>query len=99
MIVKIWQCLHTMVVAKNLNVPGGLSGAIIASMSIFMETVVGEDAIAKISSIVRSYPEGIMVEQIKEWFGFDTNVTRAALRILQERGEVQETDPLRKLIL
>jgi hypothetical protein len=54
-----------------------------------LETAVGEEVIAKIAAIARSYPEGVTPESIKRSFGYEnTNVVRAALEILQQRSEV-----------
>jgi hypothetical protein len=64
-------------------------------MTSFMETDIGPEALAKIKAIVKSHPEGIMPEQIREQYGFaHMNVIRAALRMLEERGEVQAIDPI-----
>ena len=60
------------------------------------ETVLGEEFIAQIEGILRSYPEGIMVTQIKEWFNIsNTQSIHAALRVLEQRGEAIEADPLK----
>ena len=47
-----------------------------------------EESTAKIQGIVRSYPEGISPEEIEEGFGYKNNI-RAALLILEERGEAK----------
>lgn len=62
-------------------------------METILEVTVGKDSIAKVQGIVRSYPKGISVEQIQERFGFNTNTVRAALHILEERGEVKRINP------
>jgi len=60
----------------------------------FLETDVGPEVIAKIKAIVASHPEGIMVEQIREKYGFaNANVIWAALNVLRERGEIDSIDP------
>ena len=65
-------------------------------MTSIMAVAVGPDAIAKIRAIVRSYPDGITVEQIKEWYGFtNSNAIHAALRVLEEQGEVQAGPAIR----
>ena len=61
-----------------------------------LAVALGEEFIAQIKGILRSYPEGITVAQIKERFDIpNTNNIHAALRVLQERGEACEVDPLR----
>jgi hypothetical protein len=56
----------------------------------FTEAAVGEETISKVEAIVRSYPEGITVEHMMEKFGFaNSNVIRAALKVLEERKVVQ----------
>jgi SOS-response transcriptional repressor LexA len=55
-----------------------------------MSVSVGEEVISKILAIVRSHPEGVTVEQMMEGHGFtNSNVIHAALRVLEERVEIQ----------
>ena len=64
-------------------------------MNSLMEQSVGPEALAKIKAIVASHPEGIMPEQIKEQYGFaNMDAIRAALHVLEDRGEVQAVDPI-----
>jgi len=56
----------------------------------FMTVSVGEEIISKILAIVRSHAEGVTVEQMMDGHGFtNSNVIHAALRVLEERGEIQ----------
>jgi len=59
----------------------------IASMS----TIISEDVLNRIMSIVRTYPkgEGITVEALMDKHGFtDSSLVNAALNELQKRGEL-----------
>jgi hypothetical protein len=60
-----------------------------------LETGLGEEVIAKINGILRSYPEGRTPESI----GPNTNAIRGALEILRNRGEaVKDGDVYRSAI-
>lgn len=62
-------------------------------MSSFMETAVGPEAIAKVKAAVRSCPEPATIENIMTVGGFtDRNTVRAALLVLEERGEISRQD-------